>query len=253
MRQVAERQRRKKGIPVCKGVDATCAGCGGSYIRNSRTNTHCSTCLPELKRAIARERVNRLCRERGAPEVGRIIPCKHCGTEFATTSPKSCYCEKCSLEAQRMRLTPSQRDWRSGYVKNYLEQKKLDPEYEQKERIRQRKSREKRKLNPAFSINERMSASVRQSLAGGKQGWRWERLVGYKLADLMAHLERQFLPNMTWQNRGEWHIDHIIPLASFRFESADDPEFRRAWSLPNLRPLWAAENIKKNNRITHLL
>src|SRR3546814_3330220 len=51
-----------------------------------------------------------------------------------------------------------------------------------------------------------------RSLGDGKNGRSWEILVGYTVADLMAHLERQFLPGMSWDNRGEWHIDHIRPL-----------------------------------------
>src|SRR3546814_14803337 len=73
-----------------------------------------------------------------------------------------------------------------------------------------------------------MSAGVKSSLGDGKNGRSWETLVGYTVADLMAHLERQFLPGMSWDNRGEWHIDHIRPLCSFEFTSPDDPQFREA-------------------------
>lgn len=64
----------------------------------------------------------------------------------------------------------------------------------------------------------------------------------------MAHLERQFLPGMTWENRGEWHIDHIRPLCSFQFQTPDCPQFREAWALTNLQPLWAQDNLKKGGR-----
>lgn len=127
------------------------------------------------------------------------------------------------------------------------------PEGREKTKGYQSRSREKRKVDPAFTINERMSAAIRQSLALGKQGWRWEALVGFALDDLMAHLERQFQPGMTWANRGQWHIDHIVPLASFKYCSPADPEFQAAWALSNLRPLWATENVRKNATRTHLL
>src|SRR3546814_16139410 len=51
-----------------------------------------------------------------------------------------------------------------------------------------------------------------------------------------------------WDNRGEWHIDHIRPLCSFEFKSPDDPQFREAWALTNLRPLWARDNPRKGGR-----
>lgn len=93
-----------------------------------------------------------------------------------------------------------------------------------------------------------MTANVNNSLREGKGGRSWERLLGFTLADLMAHLEAQFLPGMTWDNRGEWHIDHIRPLCSFSFQTPDDPQFREAWALTNLQPLWAADNLRKGGR-----
>src|SRR3546814_15007538 len=56
---------------------------------------------------------------------------------------------------------------------------------------------------PQWTINRRMSAGVKSSLGDGKNGRLWETLVGYTVADLMAHLERQFLPGMSWDNRSE--------------------------------------------------
>jgi 5-methylcytosine-specific restriction endonuclease McrA len=58
---------------------------------------------------------------------------------------------------------------------------------------------------------------------------------------------------MSWANRKDWHIDHIIPLSRFKFTSSIDPEFQAAWALSNLRPLWAKENLVKNKKRTLLL
>jgi hypothetical protein len=58
---------------------------------------------------------------------------------------------------------------------------------------------------------------------------------------------------MSWENRSEWHIDHRRPVSSFNFLSVDDPEFLECWALSNLQPLWAADNIRKGNALTHLL
>lgn len=144
---------------------------------------------------------------------------------------------------------PDQVDTRRKYKSDWLGR----PGNREKTRQYLRESRERRKLEPSFTINERMSAAVRQSLTLGKQGWRWEKLVGYSLADLMAHLERQFERGMSWSNRGEWHIDHIRPLAGFRFQTPADPQFREAWALTNLRPLWAVDNLTKRATRTHLI
>ena len=54
---------------------------------------------------------------------------------------------------------------------------------------------------------------------------------------------------MTWENQGSyWHIDHIKPKSLFEYDSIDHPEFKKCWSLDNLQPLEAKENMRKNNK-----
>ena len=89
-----------------------------------------------------------------------------------------------------------------------------------------------------------MSTRVRYAIKN-KAGIGWAETVGYSVSDLLEHIERQFLRGMSWENMGQWHIDHIVPLSSFTFETFDCPDFRRAWALSNLRPLWATDNLKK--------
>lgn len=102
-------------------------------------------------------------------------------------------------------------------------------------------------------LRSRISSQLRYCLATGKGGATTESLLGYSIGDLRTHLERQFLKGMSWENMGEWHIDHIVPLSSFTITGPDDPELRRAWSLPNLRPLWARDNMRKSARRETLL
>ena len=54
---------------------------------------------------------------------------------------------------------------------------------------------------------------------------------------------------MTWDNYGEWHVDHIIPMSSFEFESVEDREFKICWSLKNLQPLWGLDNLIKGSKL----
>jgi hypothetical protein len=105
-----------------------------------------------------------------------------------------------------------------------------------------------RLTSPSYRINDTLKVQIRQSLRGEKRGRSWESLVGYTLADLIAHLQSKLLPGMTLNNHGEWHIDHIRPLCSFQFQTPDDPQFREAWALTNLQPLWAVDNLKKGGR-----
>lgn len=67
--------------------------------------------------------------------------------------------------------------------------------------------------------------------------------LGYHPRDLYEHIESLFVEGMSWDNRGEWHIDHIMPVSAFT-------EFTPAivHALPNLRPVWKEENMRKGNK-----
>jgi hypothetical protein len=71
-------------------------------------------------------------------------------------------------------------------------------------------------------------------------------LLPYNLTQLVEHLESQFTEGMTWDNYGDWHVDHIKPMNSFDF--TEDGDFGVCWSLSNLQPLWAEENLSKGSR-----
>jgi len=73
--------------------------------------------------------------------------------------------------------------------------------------------------------------------------------LGYTPADLVVHIERQFVPGMGWHNAAEWQIDHIVPAST----AATVEDVIALNQLPNLRPMWARENNRKKNRREHLL
>ena len=74
-------------------------------------------------------------------------------------------------------------------------------------------------------------------------------ILGYTLEELMLHLEKQFTEGMSWDNYGEWHVDHKIPMASFNFETVEDREFKLCWCLDNLQPLWGSDNLSKGTKL----
>lgn len=107
-------------------------------------------------------------------------------------------------------------------------------------------ARRKRK-NPAYIVHARITTQVFHVLREKKNSRSAFELIGYSAKELKAHLERQFLAGMGWENIGEWHIDHIVPLSSFSITGPDDPEVKQAWALANLRPIWAADNLAKRD------
>lgn len=71
-----------------------------------------------------------------------------------------------------------------------------------------------------------------------------ETLLGCTWQQAKEHFEKLFEPGMTWQNHGEWHIDHIKPVSSFTMENLHEMNH-----ISNLQPLWAEDNLTKHNKI----
>lgn len=70
--------------------------------------------------------------------------------------------------------------------------------------------------------------------------------LGCTIEQLKVYLESKFTEGMNWNNQGEWHIDHIKPLASFNL--IDPLQIKIACHYTNLQPLWAIDNYKKGAR-----
>jgi hypothetical protein len=97
-----------------------------------------------------------------------------------------------------------------------------------------------------------ISRSILKSLRGGdKGGVTWPKLVGYDAATLIQHLKKTMPEGYTWADYGKekLHIDHIVPVAAFNFSSPDDIDFKKCWSLNNLRLLPAFENMSKQDNL----
>jgi hypothetical protein len=71
------------------------------------------------------------------------------------------------------------------------------------------------------------------------------QILGCSYEDFKQHLERQFLKGMSWDNRSEWHLDHIIPVSLAK----DEQELIKLNHYTNFQPMWAVENIIKGNKI----
>ena len=83
-------------------------------------------------------------------------------------------------------------------------------------------------------------------LTGKRKAARTEAALGYSVSELRSHLEKHFQEGMSWDNHGEWHVDHVIPVSEMVALGIECP--KKINSLDNLRPIWAEENLKKGNR-----
>ena len=112
---------------------------------------------------------------------------------------------------------------------------------------------ERRQLDNSYKFKTNVSSLLRYSLKNKKNGstTRILCILGYTIKDLQNHLESKFLPGMTWDNYGDWHIDHIRPTSSFLIKNVYDDDFKQCWALNNLQPLWAKDNIRKGSKWIH--
>jgi hypothetical protein len=123
----------------------------------------------------------------------------------------------------------------------------------------------KAKIDPIWKMRRTISRDISKKI--NKNSKSFISSLGYSLDDLKRHLESLFEPWMNWGNRGiynpttwndndqstwTWNIDHIIPHSEFNYTSLEDEDFKKCWSLQNLRPYSAKQNILDgSNKIRH--
>lgn len=107
----------------------------------------------------------------------------------------------------------------------------------------------KRRQRPYEKLAATIRSRVKDILRNGYYTPRTQQLLGCSYKKLMAHLEKQFKPGMTWDNYGfyGWHCDHLIPLSSFDLIKKE--EQKKAFHYTNLQPLWAKENLTKHAKV----
>jgi hypothetical protein len=115
-----------------------------------------------------------------------------------------------------------------------------------------------RRLDPQIRIANAWHAKVTRAVAGLSTrkrlpaNWRADsalaKVLGCSPRELRAHIEAQFLPGMSWDNRGldGWEIDLIRPISSF--DLTDPDQVGLCFHYTNVQPLWRADNQRKYNR-----
>ena len=108
------------------------------------------------------------------------------------------------------------------------------------------------KSDAIFKLKQNTRNRIRASITsnGYTKKSRTHEILGCDFEFFKQHIERQFLPGMTWEKLGsEIHIDHIIPLAS----ATTEEEVIALNHFTNLRPCWAVENLRKSDSIEFLI
>jgi len=118
-----------------------------------------------------------------------------------------------------------------------------DPEVRRKLLAYQAKYRQAPNARLAHNLRSRLNDALKRRAKRGSA----VALLGCSVDQAVAHIERQFKQGMSWDNYGQWELDHIVPLASF--DLTDSEQLKRACHFTNIQPLWVAENRLKGRRI----
>lgn len=150
------------------------------------------------------------------------------------------------------------------YLNNTEDAKKYKQEYQQnnkekikdyylknkkqiiKNQIQRQKIRLKTDINYKLKIG--LKNRVRLAIKHNQKSGHTLELLGCDIEFLKKHLEAQFKDGMNWENYGfyGWHIDHIRPCVSFNLSKPE--EQKNCFHYTNLQPLWASDNLSKNDK-----
>lgn len=142
-----------------------------------------------------------------------------------------------AIKEKRKQRLIEKKDQYSNVRKNWLEKNK-----ETLKEWNRLYTANRYKSDPTFALKINQRSRVRAILKSNKSD-KTHELLGCSFEELKAHIESKFVDGMGWHNMGEWHIDHIVPLAAFDLTKVENQKI--AFHYKNLQPLWALENLKK--------
>lgn len=158
------------------------------------------------------------------------------------------YCPDCNKERVKikMRTTPRKKyskvkDLYSNMSKEEIQVIKL------KNRERNRKYMSKRlKEDLNFKISHNLRSRLYNIIKRNSKIGSAVKDLGCSIDELKLLISNKFIETMSWDNYGEWEIDHIIPLSKFDLTIRE--EFLKACNYSNLQPLWKDKNRSKGNK-----
>jgi hypothetical protein len=110
-----------------------------------------------------------------------------------------------------------------------------------------KRKRKKEKEDPMSGLIQKMRQTIRKSFKrkGFTKNSNTYKILGISWEEFKPYFELLFQEGMTWDNQGEWEIDHIIPLSTAK--SIED--VIRLCHYTNLQPLWKKDNKLKGDKI----
>lgn len=94
-------------------------------------------------------------------------------------------------------------------------------------------------------VGSLIRGSFKRAANGILKEGKTEELLQCSLDFFVQYIQEKFTEGMTLENYGEWHLDHITPLATAI--TREDVVHLNHYS--NFQPLWAKDNLSKGSKI----
>jgi hypothetical protein len=118
-----------------------------------------------------------------------------------------------------------------------------------RELVRAQKKRRhaKKKADPVYQMAGRVRARMRRAFTRNGFGLesKTRKMLGCDWKQFCKHIEKHFADGMSWDNRSEWHLDHVVPLSC----ATTIEGLEKLSHYTNICPLWAAENLRKSDKL----
>lgn len=107
----------------------------------------------------------------------------------------------------------------------------------------------KRRTDIQYALKDRLRATMNRALRRQwvEKSMRTMELIGCTVEEVKAHIASQFVNGMAWENKGTWHVDHIVPLSAFDLRDVEEQKVAFNWM--NLQPLPGHENHRKSDKL----
>lgn len=102
-----------------------------------------------------------------------------------------------------------------------------------------------------YRLKDNLRRRLQKTLKDVPRKKKAHELLGCSIRHFKKHLESQFTEGMSWENYGEWHVDHIIPCMNFDMTKASN--HGKCFHYKNLRPLWGDDNRKRKKKLINII
>ena len=157
-------------------------------------------------------------------------------------------CKECRNAYQKAySQTEARKAKRKAYQKAYSQtearkaKRKAYRESEAGKAKRKATQKNRRQTDPVYKLQCNLRSGFCQWIKRNQKTCKTEQYVCCSYQELLDNLESQFEEGMSWENHGEWHIDHF--KAQSRFDPTIEEEAYMCWHYTNLQPMWAEINI----------